>query len=73
MPLTTGSAVFAGGAGATSAVCAEVALAEPATLVPVTTTRIVEPTSAGTAVYVDAVAPAMSAHEAPELSHRRHW
>ncbi len=51
----------------------EVAVAVPATLVPVTTTRIVEPMSAVASVYVEAVAPAMSTHEAPAALQRRHW
>jgi hypothetical protein len=47
VPLITGRAVLTGGAAATTAVCEVVALALPAAFVPVTTTRIVEPTSAG--------------------------
>jgi hypothetical protein len=48
VPEIVGGAVLTGGVGAgwTTAVGAEVALAEPAEFVAVTTTRTVEPTSA---------------------------
>jgi hypothetical protein len=58
---------------ATTPVCAEVADAEPAAFVAVTTIRSVLPASADTSVYVLLVAPLMLAHEAPALSQRRHW
>src|SRR5438034_10378841 len=57
----------------TTAVWADVADVEPAEFVAVTTTRIVEPTSAETSAYVVAVAPPMSAQLAPPESQRRHW
>jgi hypothetical protein len=46
VPEMVGSDVLTGGVGATTAVCALVALELPAELVPVTRKRIVEPTSA---------------------------
>ena len=54
------------------AVWALVAVEEPAVLVAVTCTRMVEPTSAALGTYVVAVAAAMSAQAAPEALHRRH-
>jgi hypothetical protein len=45
VPDTAGIAVFAGGAAATTAVAAEVAVFDPPAFVPVTTTRNVAPTS----------------------------
>ena len=71
-PEIAGGAVFAGGTAATTAVGAEVARVEMS-LVAVTTTTNVEPTSAETSVYVADVAPATSAQEAPVASQRRHW
>jgi hypothetical protein len=49
VPDTVGAAVLTGGAAWTTAVGLEVALVEPASLVAVTTTRRVEPTSSGLA------------------------
>ncbi len=46
VPLIDGATVFAGAAAVTTAVCADVALALPPAFVPVTTTRMVWPTSA---------------------------
>jgi hypothetical protein len=59
-------------AAATTPVAAEEADDEPALFEAVTTTRIVEPTSADTSVYVLPVAPAMSTQLAPAESQRRH-
>jgi hypothetical protein len=59
-------------AAVTTPVAAEEADDEPALFEPVTTTRIVEPTSADTSVYVLPVAPAMSTQLAPPESQRRH-
>ena len=73
VPEIVGGAVFTGGLPATTPVCAEVALALPPAFVPVTTTRSVPPTSPATCVYVEAVAPAMSAQAAPAALQRRHW
>ncbi len=39
---------------------------------PVTRTRMVEPTSSGVSAYVVVVSPGMSAHAAPVASQRRH-
>ena len=46
VPEMVGTAVLTGGSATTTAVCADVACALPATFVAVTRTRIVEPTSA---------------------------
>src|SRR3954451_8477517 len=62
-----------GATASTPAVGSDVARAEPATFVAVTTTRTVWPTSAAVATYVRAVAPGMSAQPWPAPSHRRHW
>ena len=51
---------------------ADVAVAEPAEFVAVTLARTVEPASPLVTVYVHAVAPAMSAHDAPDELQRRH-
>ena len=48
VPEIVGSAVLAGGIAVTTALWAEVAEADPSLLVAVTTSRIVEPMSAGT-------------------------
>ena len=58
---------------ATSAVCAEVALAEPVLLVAVTVTRRVEPTSELPRVSPLDVPPAMLAQLLPPESQRFHW
>ena len=73
VPVTAGGVTTNGASAVTTAVWGEVAVAVPPALVPVTTTRIVEPMSATTCVYVDAVAPPMSAQLLPEASQRRHW
>ena len=69
-PVTTGSTVFAGAAGSTIAVCAEVATASPSVLRAVTSTRIVAPTSLLVSVCV--AAPASGVQAAPAPSQRRH-
>jgi hypothetical protein len=51
---------------------AELAFAEPAAFDAVTTTRIVEPTSAGPSVYVVPVAANTFAQFAPDASQRCH-
>jgi hypothetical protein len=50
LPEITGSALFAGAGGSTTAVGIEVALADPPALLAVTVTSIVLPTSLDTAV-----------------------
>src|SRR5690349_15478454 len=72
VPLIAGNDVLLGatGAGATTSVGSELALLEPALFVAVTTTRIVEPTSADTAVYVFDVAPLMLPQLLPFASQR---
>jgi hypothetical protein len=60
-------------AAVTTPVAAEEADDEPALFDAVTTTRIVEPTSADANVYVLPVAPAISEQFPPPASQRRHW
>ena len=74
VPLIEGGDELLGatGAGATTDVGSELALLEPALFVAVTTTRIVEPTSAATAVYVSDVAPLMLPQLLPPVSQRCH-
>jgi fructose-specific component phosphotransferase system IIB-like protein len=57
----------------TVAVGLDDASAEPTLFDAFTRTRSVEPASAVTTTRVVPVAPTMSAHEAPAVSHRRHW
>ena len=71
VPEIAGRDVFEGGT-AILAVGAAVALALPTAFVAVTTARIVAPPSASVSTYVADVAPAMSAHEPPPESQRRH-
>jgi hypothetical protein len=61
------------GAGATTAVAALVANAEPDAFDAVTVTRIVLPTSAAPSVYCWVVLPETGAQFAPDVSHRLHW
>jgi hypothetical protein len=56
----------------TTAVCTDIADADPAPFDAVTTARNVDPTSPDTTAYDDAVAPPISAHAPPDASHRRH-
>jgi hypothetical protein len=56
----------------TTGEAAEFALPEPVAFFAVTVTVSVCPTSAATALYVAAVAPAIALHEAPLASHRFH-
>ena len=72
VPLIVGGELLPGGSAATTEVGLDVELVLAAAFVAVTTTRIVEPMSAPTSVYVDALAPAMFAQFAPALSQRRH-
>ena len=58
---------------ATTAVCAEEAVLEPALFDAVTVTRIVDPTSADASVYDCDEAPVMSEQFAPAESQRPHW
>jgi hypothetical protein len=51
----------------------DTAVADPPAFVAVTATRRVKPTSPLATAYDDAVAPLRFAHDAPALSHRRHW
>ena len=67
-------AFVAGGAGAvTTLVAADGTVLSPLAFLAVTSTRSVRPASASTRVYVVVVAPLMSAHCAPDVSHRVHW
>ncbi len=74
VPVIDGSAVLTGGAAATTAVWADVALALPPAFVAghddtdASCRRRRRPACRSTTV-----APAMSAHEAPAASQRRHW
>ena len=68
-----GSTELLGAIPAITAVAAEVADALPWLFVAVTTTRTVPAMSASTSWYVLDVAPTMSPHPLPLLSHRRHW
>ena len=74
VPEIVGSDVFVGEAAAavTTAVCAEVAVAEPVEFDAVTTIRTVLPTSAAATVCVCAVSPTMSTQPPPAESQRRH-
>jgi hypothetical protein len=56
----------------TTAVCADVADADPPPFDAVTTARNVDPTSPDTTPYDDDVAPPISTHPPPDASHRRH-
>ena len=64
--------MFEGAALVTIAVAAETDVAFPDSLVAVTATRIVEPMSAVTTVYVESVAAAIALQFAPDASQRRH-
>ena len=72
VPITAGAPELAGAVGTTAAVGADDALVDPAESVAVTATTSVLPTSAAEAVYVAAVADAMSLQPAPVASHARH-
>src|SRR5687767_10289821 len=71
--LVAGHPVGGAGAFVTTAVCAEVAVAEPLAFVAVTRSRSVRPRSAATTVYLSAVAPLIVTHSAPAELHRSHW
>jgi hypothetical protein len=77
VPEIVGGAVFLGAeldvAGATTAVWADSAVAEPSALVAVTRTRIVFPESAPTSVYVLCVPFETFTHELPPALQRTHW
>src|SRR5438094_380107 len=75
IPEIAGGAVSAGGiaTATTTALGVLAAEVEPTELVAVTTTTIVEPTSAEVSASVVLVAPAMSAQFAPAESQRCHW
>jgi hypothetical protein len=68
----TGRETFAG-IPVTTAVCEDRALGEPAGLMAVTATRIVEPVSPEESTWVDAVAPAIATQLAPEALQSYHW
>src|SRR5436190_1057230 len=72
-PEMPGATASAGAAGGTTALTADGALAAPATLDAVTTTRSVWSTSAGVCQCVVAVSPGMSAQFVPSASQRCHW
>jgi hypothetical protein len=74
-PTATGitTVVAVGGGAATTALCADTAVADPAEFAAVTATRNVDPTSPDDNRYDDPVAPATSTHAEPDESHRRHW
>jgi hypothetical protein len=72
VPETAGKPELTGGVAAIAAVVLLVAGVEPPLFVAVTTTRILDATSAEVRVYVVAVAPAMSMQLDPALSHRCH-
>jgi hypothetical protein len=57
----------------TTPVAADEAVAEPAELLAVTETRIVDPTSAAPRRYVALVAPDTEEQPLPPESHRCHW
>ena len=77
--MTPGAGVCGCGSGCgcglpvTTAVAGDVASVLPPGPVAVTTTRMVEPTSAATRSYVGPVAPGMSTQAAPVASQRCHW
>src|SRR3954470_23922511 len=77
VPETSGRPVFFGAAldvaAATTAVCADCAGVEPSALTAVTRTRIVDPASAATSVYVFCVAPAIAVQALPPPLQRSHW
>jgi hypothetical protein len=73
LPEIVGGDEFAGGDAPTTAVGADVAVLEPALFDAVTTTRIVDPTSAADAAYDEPVAPGVAAQLAPPASQRCHW
>ena len=57
----------------TRCVGSDVATAESAAFVAVTTTRIVDPKSTGVGVYVVSVVVEIGTHEFPLASQRSHW
>jgi hypothetical protein len=75
VPPIVGGDVFAGAAdiGCTTAVVAEKALVLPATLLAVTRTLIVVPTSALVTAYVELVAPGIGTQTNPDGSQLSHW
>ena len=82
VPLIVGNAVLAGAAGgggggactaATVADAADVAAVEPPSLVAVTTTRTVSPTSLAVSDRVAALAPAIFTQLPPEELQDSHW
>jgi len=78
VPVIVGGLVFAGGGGGgvgcTSAVAADVAaLPGPPSLLAVSWTFSVCPTSPATGTYVWLLAAAIATQPAPELSHCSHW
>ena len=72
VPVTVGATVLTGLLEPTTAVAAEVAVAEPAEFVAVTASRSVDPVSAPATAYESVVAPVIAWHEAPDALHRCH-
>src|SRR3954470_436304 len=72
-PVTTGSAVFTGGARTTTAERPVLAVAEATRFVAVTTAFSVDPTSAAPSVYDEAVAPLTVVQAEPPAEQRCHW
>jgi hypothetical protein len=70
VPEIAGGVVAVGGAAATTVVGAELVAEEPAELVAVTTTRMLQPTSSWVSAYVGFLAPVIGLHVVP--AHRRH-
>ena len=56
-----------------ASVAFELAVVEPSSFFAVTWTRTVLPVSASVSLYLVVVAPEMSPHDEPSLSHRCHW
>ena len=75
LPSKSGALVVDVGVGVavTTAVGADEAVAEPAELLAVTETRIVDPTSAEARRYLVPVALEIGAQETPPESQRCHW
>src|SRR5690348_10431284 len=73
VPVIAGAPVLTGASGSTTAVGVEVPVPVPSTLVAVSNTTIVWPTSLGCSVYVVPVAPEIAVQEAPAESQSCHW
>src|SRR5947209_2167607 len=73
VPEIVGGAVLVGAPGCTTAVCCEVAWAEPAAFGSVTSTRTVVPTSPWPSVSVHAALPGLLWQLLPAASQACHW